>query len=60
MDTEGVCDGFDARVLLEGDSEKALADVPAARGVAVLLAEDSQPIQILTAADMRSRLRFRP
>jgi len=40
-------------------SERQLADVPAGRGVVVVLGEDDRPIILLTAASIRTRLRAR-
>ena len=51
---------FDGQVDVAGVmSPEQLALVPAKRGVLALLADDGAPILLLTAADMRSRLRNR-
>ena len=51
---------FDGHVDVNGVmSREELALVPAKRGVLALLAEGGRPILLLTAADMRSRLRNR-
>lgn len=51
---------FDGHVDVQGVmSGEQLALVPAKRGVLALLAEGAQPIILLTAADMRSRMRNR-
>lgn len=51
---------FDGEV--RGDpplSDEILANIPSRRGVAMLAAADGSPIQLLTAADMRERVRNR-
>lgn len=40
-------------------SDQTLAEIPARRGVVLLTAADDQPILLMTAGDMRSRLRNR-
>jgi len=51
---------FDGQVDVEGViSAEQLARVPAKRGVLALLAAGGEPIVLLTAADMRGRLRSR-
>lgn len=51
---------FDAQCQVQPPvSEEQLAAIPAKRGVALLLAEGSQPIVLLPAADLRSRVKLR-
>lgn len=53
-------DAFDERLAVTPPvDEEHLKQVPAARGVVLLSAEDDEPIVMLTAADMRSRTRTR-
>ncbi|MBS3733413.1 MAG: UvrB/UvrC motif-containing protein [Phycisphaerae bacterium] len=51
---------FDARIAVQPPlSAERLSDVPAARGVLALLDEHERPVTLITAADMRARLRSR-
>ena len=51
---------FDAQLAVRGSvDQQQLLEVPAKRGVLALLGARNEPIVVLTAADMRSRLRNR-
>lgn len=51
---------FDARLDVRPPlGEETLKKIPARRGVVLLLAEDDEPVVMLTAADMRARTRTR-
>ncbi|MBS3821747.1 MAG: hypothetical protein GVY16_07885 [Planctomycetes bacterium] len=55
-----ISEHFDDRLPVDPPvDEERLREIPAKRGVILLVAEDDEPIVMLTAADMRSRTRNR-
>ncbi|MFP4105946.1 MAG: UvrB/UvrC motif-containing protein [Phycisphaerae bacterium] len=51
---------FDGRLVVQPPlSDEQLGEIPAKRGIVLLLAEDDQPIILLSSADLRSKLRNR-